>query len=40
MPRAGVSIYPRTGHTVNLEEPLRFNLELESFLAAVRAGTW
>lgn len=40
MPRAGVSIYPRTGHTVNLEEPLRFNLELEAFLAAVRAGTW
>lgn len=40
MKRAGVSIYPRTGHTVNLEEPLRFNLELEAFLDAVRADTW
>jgi len=37
---AGVSIYPRTGHTVNLEEPVRFNLELAVFLAAVRSGRW
>jgi len=40
LPHAGVSIYPRTGHTINLEEPVRFNLELAAFLAAVGSGRW
>ena len=40
MRNAGVSIYPRTGHTVNLEEPMRFNLELDAFFAAVRSNSW
>lgn len=37
---AGLAILPRTGHTLNLEEPDLFNDLLSGFLAQVAAGTW
>jgi pimeloyl-ACP methyl ester carboxylesterase len=40
IPRAGLAIVPRTGHTVNLEEPDYFNSLLSDFLAKVEAGRW
>ena len=33
-------VIPRSGHTVNLEEPAAFNRAVEDFLAAVDAGSW
>ena len=38
--RAGLEIYPRCGHPLNLEEPERFNYSLLSFITAVDAGRW
>lgn len=40
IPRAGLEIYPRSGHTVNLEEPERFNRSVLDFITAVDAGRW
>ena len=40
IPRAGLEIYPRSGHPLNLEEPERFNYSLLSFITAVDAGRW
>ncbi len=40
IPRAGLEIFPRSGHAVNLEEPERFNYSLLSFITAVDAGRW
>jgi pimeloyl-ACP methyl ester carboxylesterase len=40
IPRAGLEIYPRSGHTVNLEEPDRFNRSVLDFITAVDAGRW
>jgi pimeloyl-ACP methyl ester carboxylesterase len=40
IPRAGLEIFPRSGHTLNLEEPERFNRSLLEFIAAVDAGHW
>ena len=37
---AALSIMPRTGHTINLEEPATFNALVEEFLAAVDGGRW
>ena len=31
---------PKTGHTLNLEEPDAFNALLAGFLAQVEAGSW
>jgi hypothetical protein len=31
---------PRTGHTINLEEPAAFNAALDSFLHDVERGRW
>lgn len=39
-PHAGLAILPMCGHTLNLEEPLLFGMQLESFLASVDAGRW
>jgi 3-oxoadipate enol-lactonase len=36
----GLAIFPKTGHTVNLEEPALFNETLDRFLALVDAGRW
>ncbi len=40
IPTAGLAILPRTGHTVNLEEPDLFNAAVDRFLAAVQRGAW
>lgn len=40
IPRAGLWVLPKTGHTINLEEPARFNAGLAEFLAMVEAGQW
>jgi pimeloyl-ACP methyl ester carboxylesterase len=40
LPAAGLSIMPKTGHTLNLEEPAAFNGLLVEFFAQVEAGQW
>jgi pimeloyl-ACP methyl ester carboxylesterase len=37
---AGLVVLPRTGHTINLEEPEAFNRAVLDFLTAVDAGRW
>jgi pimeloyl-ACP methyl ester carboxylesterase len=40
IPRAGLEVFPRSGHLVNLEEPERFNRSVLDFITAVDAGRW
>jgi pimeloyl-ACP methyl ester carboxylesterase len=40
IPSAGLMIFPKSGHTLNLEEPALFNAALDRFLSAVMAGEW
>ena len=40
LPRAGLEVFPMSGHCLNLEEPERFNRALLDFLTAVDTGTW
>ncbi len=40
LPMAGLSILPKSGHTVNLEEPALFNSLVQEFLWRVEAGAW
>jgi pimeloyl-ACP methyl ester carboxylesterase len=40
IPKAGLAFFPRTGHTLNLEEPDLFNRCAQEFLQAVEAGHW
>jgi pimeloyl-ACP methyl ester carboxylesterase len=40
IPRCGLLMLPRTGHTINLEEPAAFNAALQDFLLAVEHGGW
>lgn len=40
LPMAGLQVFPKTGHAINLEEPARFNQALEDFFAAVEEGRW
>jgi pimeloyl-ACP methyl ester carboxylesterase len=37
---AGLVVLPKTGHTINLEEPEAFNRAVLDFLTAVEAGRW
>ena len=37
---SGLVVVPRTGHTINLEEPAAFNRAVDEFLATVDAGRW
>ena len=37
---SGLAIFPKSGHTVNIEEPALFNQTLGDFLARVDAGRW
>lgn len=39
-PACGLVVFPRTGHTINLEEPDRFNAEVFRFVSLVDAGAW
>jgi pimeloyl-ACP methyl ester carboxylesterase len=40
IPRAGLVVVPKTGHTVNLEEPEAFNRAVLDFVTAVEADRW
>jgi pimeloyl-ACP methyl ester carboxylesterase len=40
IPTAGLVVFPKTGHTLNIEEPALFNATLQSFFHAVEAGKW
>ncbi len=37
---SGLAIFPKSGHTVNIEEPALFNQTLGDFLSTVDAGRW
>jgi len=37
---AGLTLYERCGHLLNLEEPARFNASIAAFLHAVENGAW
>lgn len=40
IPACGLSVFPKTGHTLNLEEPALFNATLAEFIAQAEAGAW
>lgn len=40
IPTAGLWVVPKTGHTVNLEEPDLFNRTVQDFFSAVESGRW
>jgi pimeloyl-ACP methyl ester carboxylesterase len=40
IPSAGLSVFPKTGHTMNLEEPAMFNMVLQDFFSTVESGRW
>ncbi|MGA2128518.1 MAG: alpha/beta hydrolase [Xanthobacteraceae bacterium] len=40
IPASGLLVLPKTGHTLNLEEPAAFNAAVAEFLAMVEAGKW
>ncbi|HEU5424976.1 MAG TPA: alpha/beta hydrolase [Nitrolancea sp.] len=40
IPSAGLVVIPQSGHTINLEEPARFNDAVLDFLRLVEAGRW
>lgn len=40
IPRCGLAVLPKAGHTLNLEEPALFNHLVGEFIAQVEAGRW
>lgn len=40
IPACGLTVLPKSGHTLNLEEPALFNYLLAEFLAQTEAGRW
>lgn len=40
MPFSGLSVIPKTGHLINLEEPEMFNALIRDFIGAVEDGKW
>jgi pimeloyl-ACP methyl ester carboxylesterase len=40
VPASGLAVFPKAGHTLNLEEPALFNQLLAEFIAQVEAGRW
>ena len=40
VPRSGLTMFPKSGHTLNLEEPALFNRVVAEFIAQVEAGRW
>lgn len=40
IPRCGLAVLPKTGHTLNIEEPDLFNRLVGEFIATVEAGRW
>ena len=39
-PSAGLVLFPKSGHTLNLEEPALFNSTVDTFLSSVMTGKW
>ena len=40
IPSAGLQLIPKSGHTINIEEPELFNEALEKFFTSVENGGW
>jgi pimeloyl-ACP methyl ester carboxylesterase len=40
LPNAGLVVLPKSGHAINLEEPMLFNQFILDFLTAVEQGRW
>jgi pimeloyl-ACP methyl ester carboxylesterase len=40
VPCSGLTMFPKSGHTLNLEEPALFNRVVAEFIAQVEAGRW
>jgi hypothetical protein len=40
IPASGLAVFPKTGHTINLEEPALFNAHIAGFLAQVEQKRW
>jgi proline iminopeptidase len=40
IPNAGLVVFPKSGHCINLEEPALFNHAVLDFLTAVEQGKW
>ena len=40
IPSSGLSVLPRSGHTINLEEPDLFNSVIQAFIGTVDNGRW
>ncbi|MBR0718899.1 alpha/beta fold hydrolase [Bradyrhizobium liaoningense] len=40
LPAAGLAMFPKSGHVLNLEEPALFNESVERFVTLVEAGRW
>ncbi|MBD2745396.1 alpha/beta hydrolase [Microvirga sp. BT688] len=40
IPRSGLAMLPKSGHTLNLEEPALFNQLMTEFVTRVEAGRW
>ena len=40
LPAAGLAMFPKSGHVLNLEEPALFNEMVERFVTLVEAGRW
>ena len=40
IPASGLSVFPKTGHAVNIEEPDLFNQAVGDFLSRVDVGNW
>ncbi|MBS28036.1 MAG: alpha/beta hydrolase [Alphaproteobacteria bacterium] len=40
MPAAGLVVFPKSGHLINLEDPAGFNAAIDSFHAAIGSGQW
>lgn len=40
IPACGLAVFPKAGHTLNLEEPALFNATLAEFIAQAEAGAW
>lgn len=40
IPVCGLVVIPQSGHTINLEEPEKFNRAVDDFLRMVEAGRW
>ena len=40
LPNAGLAMFAKAGHTVNLEDPDAFNREVWDFITLAEAGKW